>query len=196
MNSLVRVFLIACLALEGQVPLDESDRVGTLELFVVDAAGRPVDARTARVSVQEVVDGRVGPAQQIGLQSTLRYGTYKLTVLASAASRVDKPVRIRSRHQVVIITLFLAPIESPWKGNFVNGKLPATSLAGGCLHVRLSSPLAETEFADARALPSGEFTFLDVKPGKYVFLSIGETGVCEIIPTEVLPRREQELVLR
>jgi hypothetical protein len=192
----IALLLLSWLALSAQVPLDESDQEGTLEIFMVNAFGTPVDGRAARLSVQQLIDEKPGPVKRIGLQPVLRYGIYRLTVLASPGYPVDKIVKISSRYQVVFVTLFLAPVEGPWEGNVVHGTLPKASLEGGCRHVRLSSPLSETEYADNLALPSGTFVFLNVKPGKYVFISIGEKGICDIVPTEVLRDREQVLVLR
>lgn len=196
MSRAIALLFLAGLILPAQVPLDDSDKEGTLEIVLVNAFGVPVDGRASKVSVQRLVEGKSAPTQLVGLRPTLKYGTYKLTIHASPGYPVDKVVKIHSPHQVVIVPLFLAPVESTVEENVVHGKLPKASQAGNCRYVRLSSPLSETEYADSLALAGGTFVFFNVKPGRYVFISIGEKGICDIIPTEVLRQREQDLVLR
>jgi hypothetical protein len=94
-----------------------------------------------------------------------------------------------------VVALFLAPIELPPAGNYIRGKLPAKSIAAGCSLVRILSPVSERDFGNARALDSGEFVFRDIKPGKYIVVTFGNEGICEVLQTIVTGDSTQELVL-
>ncbi len=104
-------------------------------------------------------------------------------------------LKVKEAYQPVLIGLFVAPIELPWVGNVVRGKLPRASAERGCLSVRLVSPVSENEYADAKALASGEFGFENIKPGRYLLVTFGERGICEVSPVSVFDKRTQELFI-
>ena len=89
--------------------------------------------------------------------------------------------------------MFVSPIELPWDGNIVRGKLSGRGRQEGCRWVRLASPLAESEYAETKASESGDFVLENVKPGKYVLTTIGDQGVCEMTPVTVLDKPVQYL---
>src|SRR5262249_55235119 len=88
---------------------------------------------------------------------------------------------------------FVAPIELPWIGNFVRGKIPASSRERGCRWIRLISAVSATEYAETKAADSGDFALDDIKPGKYLMITIGDHGLCEVSQTTVLPKQAQDL---
>ncbi|MCC7173577.1 MAG: hypothetical protein IT159_00150 [Bryobacterales bacterium] len=191
---MVLLLLGASVSLLSQVPLDEAGKEGVLQVLIVDSFGKPLQG-TFAVSVREVVNGVPGKEVRIAPKVTLGYGTYTLTVRGSPAYPVDKKITIDRRYQLVVVPLFLAPIESPWEGNTVRGRLPAGSRDRRCTYVRLLSALAETEYAEAAAMESGDFVFQNIKPGRYILVTLGDVGICDVVATDVLPKHEQELTL-
>ncbi|HSB13402.1 MAG TPA: hypothetical protein VLE22_03020 [Bryobacteraceae bacterium] len=185
-------FLFSTLA--AQAPLDERGKSGVVEFFVVDSNGVPVKGDIT-FSVRQLRDGKTAREVKVGAKASLAYGTYKLTVQGSPAYPVEKIIKVKEAYQPVLIGLFVAPIELPWAGNVVRGKLPRASAERGCLSVRLVSPVAENEYADARALASGEFGFENIKPGRYLLVTFGERGICEVSPVSVFDKRTQELFI-
>ena len=184
--------LAASLALLAQVPLDDTGKEGTLEVLVVDAFGKPLQG-SITLAVREIVNGVLGREVRIAPKDTLKYGTYRLTVRGSPAYPVDKVVKIDKRFQLVVAALFLAPIEEPWAGSTIRGRLPAKSMQGRCHWGRQLSAVSEAEYAEGIALDSGAFILENVKPGKYIFVSIGPAGICDITSADVVPGREQEI---
>lgn len=186
--------LLSSLIATAQTPLDESYKDGVLDIRVVDPMGRPLHGGIS-LSVQQVIDGKPKPPFTIESKTTLKYGTYQLAVRGSPGYPVDRIVQITKPYQLVVVTLFLAPIELPSAGNYIKGKLPAKSIAAGCSLVRILSPVSEHDFADAQALDSGEFVFMDIKPGKYLVITVGNEGICEVLQTIVTGDSTQELAL-
>ncbi len=192
MKYLITITLL-CSALAAQVPLDDSDRKGMVEIVVVDSNGVPVRGNIS-FSVRQIQGGKNTPEVTVGAKASLNYGTYNLTVRGSPAYPVDKIIKVRDPYQVVLVGLFVAPIELPWVGNIVRGKLPPTSKEGGCSWVRLVSPVSENEFADAKALASGEFVLENVKPGKYLLVTFGDRGICDVVQATVVDKPNQEIM--
>lgn len=188
------LFLCYCYGLAAQVQLDESDKEGTVEILVVDCNGVPVRGDVS-FSVRQLVDGRNMPEVKVGAKANLRYGTYRLTVRGSPAYPVDKILKVRDRYQVVLVSLFVAPIELPWAGNMVRGKLSFASRQRSCSWIRLVSPVSENEYADARALASGEFVLEDIKPGRYILITFGDQGICDMAQVTVIDKPIQDLVI-
>lgn len=181
-------------SLTAQVPLDESGKKGTVEFFVVDSNGVPVHGDLT-FSVRQIRDAGTAPEVKVGAKANLDYGTYRLTVRVSPAYPVDKIIRVKEAYQAVLIGLFVAPIELPWVGNVVRGKLARASAERGCMQVRLVSPVSENEYADTKALASGEFAFENIKPGRYLLITFGERGICEVSSVSVVDKRTQELFI-
>lgn len=178
--------------LAAQVPLDQSGQKGIVEFVVVDSNGMPVDGDVT-FSVRRTPSKGAAPDIEIGAKASLDYGTYKLTVRGSPAYPVEKTITVQAPYQAVLIGLFVAPIELPWVGNVVRGRVPGANGKRGCLWVRLVSPVSEVEYADAKALTSGEFVFENIKPGKYLLITFGERGICEVSQVNVFDKRTQEL---
>ncbi|MCX6625615.1 MAG: hypothetical protein NTY38_32050 [Acidobacteria bacterium] len=185
---------VLCFTLRGQVQMDETNKVGIVEIVTVDSFGAVVDGRFA-MSVRRLVHRQRVSAIAIGRRTSLKYGTYELTVRGSPAYPVDKVITVNDRYQVVLVPLFLAPIEAAGNGNLVRGKLPPRSRQGGCSWVRLISLVSEGEFANARASESGDFTFENIKPGRYILATFGGRGVCDVAQTTVVDEPVQTLVL-
>jgi len=188
------ILLSASCLLSAQVQLDVSDKQGTVEIVVVDANGVPLRG-DIRVTAYQLVDGKYGPETVVGMKPKLRYSTYKLVVRGSPAYPVEKIITVNEPYQVVLVGLFVAPIELPWIGNAVHGKLPPNQ-QGRCRWVRLISPVSDTEEATARALDSGDFTLENVKPGTYIVVTFGDGGICNSGQTLVADKRTQDLTIR
>ena len=177
----------------AQVQLDESYKDGTLEVVVVTSFGEPT-SRNITISVQQIVNGKPGTIANIGPLTKLKYGLYKLAVRSPAAYPVDRLIDIKKPHQIVVIGLFVAPIELPWSGNSVNGSLPASIRPLGCQWIRIVSPFDANEYAET-FLSNGHFTFTNVKPGKYLATVFGDEGICGVGLTTIHDERVQDIEL-
>jgi hypothetical protein len=175
--------------------LDESLQRGTIEVMLIDATGIPVDA-DATITVQLLQNGKAGPEMRIARKTVLNYGTYNLTVRASPAYPVDKVITVRERYQPILIPLFTAPIELPAASNTVEGEIPAESKRRRCRWVRLISPVSERDYADAIASPDGRFVVENIKPGLYLVVTFGPSGMCEMRKAVVADKRSQIIVLQ
>ncbi len=178
MKVIISLLLMA-MPVVGQVSLDESGQRGILRLVLLTALGEPIHGN-ARISVRRT--DRAKPRQEpmtIGLESTLPYGNYQLSVQASPAYPVEKNITIGEPEQTVIVGLFLAPIELPVLKTYTSGSISVDRLKQGCKWVRLISLVSEFEYRDSQVQPSGRFVFSDVKAGRYLLVVFGEAGVCD-----------------
>ena len=178
----------------AQVPLDNSDKKGSVEFRVVGPDGRPIHGAT--LSVCRLINKHYGSSTDVPPTTQLDYGSYKLTVRGSPAYPVDKSLEVKSSFQLVIIGLYPAPIEMPWVGNTIQGKLPPLSEKKGCRWVRLMSPVSETELAEAKAGDKGTFLMENVKPGEYILSTFGDDGLCEVVRAKIQDKMRQTLILR
>lgn len=190
---MVSLLTLSCI-LPAQVPLDETDKTGSIEILVVDSMGRPVHGKIA-IFAQRVPSDLHSRPSPIGRTANLKYGTYKISVMASPAYTVVRDIVVRARQQVIIVGLFIAPIESPWLGNYVHGKVPASSANNRCRWVRLMSLVEAGEYHEVKTLESGEFAIENIKPGRYALVTIGDEGICGVSQTTVFDKRTQELVI-
>ena len=122
----------------------------------------------------------------------LKYGVYRLHVQYSGAYPVEKRVKIQNPFQVVFICFFVAPIESPWDGNLIRGRISDRSKQNDCRWVRFVFPFADAEFAETKVSEDGYFALENVRAGEYLAFTIGKNGICEMadvtIPVELVHR--------
>lgn len=192
------LFLVYSLLAQTQVvPLDATGKKGVLEIHFVDSLGTPVPASVVPiVTVEDALTGRkVVDRQSDARTLTLPYGTYWLRVQCSPAYPVDKKIRIRDQFQVTIISFTLAPIEWPWGGNTVHGKIVSSRPEDQCKWVRLISAFSETDFAETKAFGNGKFIFENVRSGTYLGIVTGKNGICSITRVTIMAEPVQSIVL-
>ena len=192
---LTMLFLLITTNVFAQVPLDPSDKTGILDILFVDSFGHPVSGNLV-ISARQLVGGKLLPAFRLTPAATLKYATYQVNIQASPAYPVDRTVTIHDRYQLLVVALFLAPIEPPWAGNTVNGKLSTHSLEKDCRSIHLASILAGDEHASTKASASGNFVFRNIKPGAYVLVTIGAAGICQVSRIDILNRAVQDLPIQ
>jgi hypothetical protein len=163
-----------------------------LETVVVDMAGRPVPWAVGAF-VRSDTDGRPEKAVRVQRIAPLKYGIYKLTVECPGAYTSEKLVKITAPYQVVIVAVDFPQPENLTTKNFVQGRLSQASRKSGCQFARLASVVAEGEFANAKASDAGVFAFEDVKPGRYILVTMGTLGVCDATLVTVTGERTQDL---
>ncbi len=184
MPSIYRHLIIVfvwCLPLTGQkvaIPLDEAGEQGVLNVLFITSFGDPISDEP-RLSVENASGKPVG-GLKVGRNMTLGYGTYRLKAHYPGCYPVEKVVKINSPFQTISICFFISPIESPWDGNLVRGRISDESRANDCRWVRFVSPFADGEVADAKATETGYFALENVLPGKYLVFAIGKKGICEM----------------
>jgi len=122
------------------VPLDESDKEGVIEILFVTALGNPVSG-DPEVTVEKLVDGKSVATWKGGRTMKLKYGMYRLRIQYSGAYPVDKNVRIQNPFQAALVCFFIAPIELPWDGNLIRGRISEKSRQNDCRWVRFYVPL-------------------------------------------------------
>lgn len=192
MVTLLALLLISS-GLPDQLALDQSVQQGRLSLVMLNSRGEPVKG-TVQISVSRLDrQGARQPRFSIGPNSTLPYGRYHLRVEGSPAYPVEKTIVIHEPEQVVIVGLFIAPIELPAPSNIIRGSVSAPNVKRGCRWVRLISPVSEREFKDLRVFDSGRFTASDVKPGQYLVVLLGEQGICSVTQTSITGEPLQDL---
>jgi hypothetical protein len=184
--------LLAAVTSTAQIPIDQSDKEGTLETVLVDLAGRPVSWGTES-SIRAITNGRLGPPSRVGRKAKLKYGTYSLTVVCPGAYTVEKTLKIAEPYQVAVVAVVFATPENVPTKNSIRGRIAPESLKKGCHLVRLVSPVSESEFANTIASDSGVFVFEDVKPGRYILATLGDQGLCDVTPTTITGEPNQEL---
>jgi hypothetical protein len=81
---------------------------------------------------------------------------------------------------------FIAPIESPWDGNLIRGRISEKSRQNDCRGVRFICPFSDSEFAETKASDQGYFALKNVRPGKYIAFTLGKRGICEMAEVTIL----------
>jgi hypothetical protein len=177
----ITTLLLCCFPLASQkvtAPLDESDKEGILEILFVTSLGEPLSGEPT-LTVENLVDEKQVVGRTGGSAMKLKYGTYRLKAHYPGAYPVDKIVKIRSPFQTTSICFFISPIESPWDGNLIRGRISEKSRQNDCRWVRFVSPYADGGAVDTKATESGYFALDNVRPGKYLVFTIGKEGICE-----------------
>jgi hypothetical protein len=191
------VFAYPLVAQKHVVPLDESGKNGVLEIRFVDSEGMPIPVSAMPiVTVEDASTGRKVIERRAGARTlTLQYGTYWLRVQLSPAYPVDKKIVIRDRFQVAFVCFTVAPIELPWDGNTIRGKIVTSHPEDECKWVRLISAFSETDFSETKASDNGRFTIENVRPGMYLGIVSGKTGICGITRVNIRDERRQDIEL-
>lgn len=192
MNRIFIITLMIGRAVAQDPAIDTTGRRGVLNIVLLDSFGGPVEGG-AKLTVERFVDGKWGAPMRIQRTETLDYGTYRLMVKGSPAYPVEKRIEINDPATYVVVTLYVAPIEMPWPGNYVRGALPTEANEKGCRIVKLVSPLAEENTMVTKAMLSGQFAIENIRPGKYLVITIGPAGMCETYETTVFAEREQDI---
>jgi hypothetical protein len=166
-------------------PLDDSDKEGTLDILVLNAWG-DAGPHQFDLTLERLVNGK--KVAELKAQQTLKlkYGTYRLVAKAGGMYPVEKIIGIKDAYQATVVCFFLAPIEEPWEGNLVRGHISETSKNRGCRWIRFVSPFADNGATETRASAAGDFAIENIRPGKYLALAIGESGLCESAPATIL----------
>jgi hypothetical protein len=187
MNIWSILALLIPIALSGQergISLDQSEKEATLELVFVTALGDSITSGP-NISVQKLIDRKPVAEWKGERVMKLKYGTYHLRVQYSGALPVDKDVKVEQPYQAVLICFFLGPIESPWEGNLVRGHIPRDSVRNDCRLVRFISPFADGAM-DTKASQAGDFGLENVRPGRYLVMTLGEHGLCDTAEVIIL----------
>src|SRR5579862_3320708 len=187
MNIWPLLALLMPIALSGQergIPLDQSEKEGTLELAFVTALGDSITSGP-KISVQKLVDGKPVAEWKGERVMMLKYGNYHLRIQYSGAIPVDKDVEVEQPYQAVLICFFLGSIESPWEGNLVRGHISGGSMRNDCRLVRFISPFADGAM-DTKASQAGDFGLESVRPGRYFVMTLGAHGICDTAEVVIL----------
>ncbi len=188
MCTRVAILLSCVLSLFGQkhhVPTDESGREGMLELRFITSFGESVTGYPLVIIEESPSGPRVYQGKGAG-PIKLKYGSYRLRAQYSGTYPVDKAISIRNPMQLVSVCFFIAPIESPWDGNLIRGRISEGSRKRDCRWIRFVCPFADAESAEASATEGGHFALENVRPGKYLAFTMGKDGICEQTEVSIL----------
>jgi hypothetical protein len=178
----------------GQLVYQPADE-GTLEVSFITSFGEPI-ADGPKAIVEKVVSGKPVDEWNVRREMNLKYGTYHLKAQYSGFYPVDKDVRIDQPHQTVLICFFAAPIESTGEASLVRGHISEGSVKNDCRLVRLLSPFADGVGKDTTASQRGDFGVENLRPGRYLVITLGPHGICETSEAVVpLGERVNDLAL-
>jgi len=189
MSRVIRFLFMAWIPMSGQivVPLDESESKGILELLIVDAFGHAVNSPSIRV--EQLLENSSAKVTQVGTKIALEYGEYRILVEKAGFDPAEKRVTVNRPYQAAVICLFTGIHEKP-ENNAVRGQLIDSDLREECLWIRLLSPYAPLSY-EAKAAGSGYFLFENVRPGQYLMLTLGDSGICRMRSVSILYRPNQ-----
>jgi hypothetical protein len=185
MNNIVLIMCMVSVGLSAQVPvaLDERDKEGRVFVEALTAGGERL---ASGVKIKIMQGGRVIRTLDDERIFDLPYGSYHIEARATGAYPISTTLAVRSTRQILPLCFFVAPIESPEPEALVRGQISRDSREGDCLWVRLLSPFSAGVFHDTRASADGFFAIENVRPGKYLALTIGPRGICESTELMVL----------
>jgi hypothetical protein len=190
---LIAVLAVARSDEKLHVPIDESHKEAELDVLVVDSHGRPM-LEPPSIRLQHLLQGTWIDAPLRKLPVRLKYGTYKLSVRHPGFLAIEKTIHIQSPAQATVIALFPAR-GGIWEDNTIRGRLSRFSDKPGCRWIRLISPFGGSTVGDARVSEGGYFLFENIPPGRYLAVTIGDSGVCDIFDVVISGRRVQDLLL-
>jgi len=172
----------------GQVPLDTSGNLSTIDVNVVDSFGHELAG--ASLYIQRLTPE--GPGNKVKLEGhqvkTLQHGRYLLT--AEKPNFASASTEVRLHDPWATVTIALVPYAILASENFITVIAKLHSPAPPeCQRVRFLPLFAVGPTFDAKVI-SDRFTITDVKPGTYVAVFASPERVCHIAEVTV-PLGEQ-----
>lgn len=176
----------------AQVPLDETGKLGRVEIHVVDGFGDTVAGARITISPLSSSPARSG----VDLFSVvLEYGSYRLSIEMPGFGPASFTVTVNRAINVFVVGLPMVQIENVGDVNVVDGKIRYGQNQEGCRIVRLVPLFLSTSPIDVVVSGTGEFHIDGITAGRYTALLLGGEGVCAVAQASIQFRRRQKLDL-
>lgn len=178
----------------GQVPLDRSGERGTVHVVAVDPFGNTL---TAPAITFLKLDGKAtSVVSSAKAEVNLEYGDYLVRVTQPGFETVSRNIRVERQDLWLVVGLPIGSLEgigtqTVTRGHVVGLKKESST----CDIVRFVSVFLLRPPEGTRLSSDGYFTFDNLKPGEYLAVLFGTSGICGTWRVTVLNRSLQEIVL-